>query len=86
LKNLSAQLIDDVNGKTILSVSTFDKDSKNSISSGGNIKAAVLLGKLLAEKAQDKGVTEVTFDKGGRYFHGRIKAFADSARKAGLVF
>jgi len=86
LKNLSAQLIDDINGKTILSLSTFDKASKSSISSGGNIKAAVLLGKLTAEKALAKGVTEVVFDKGGRYFHGRIKAFADSARKTGLVF
>ncbi len=86
LKNLSVQLIDDIDGKTILSLSTFDKDLKNSISSGGNIKAAVLLGKLLAEKAKEKGVTEVTFDRGGRCFHGRIKAFADSARKTGLVF
>lgn len=86
LKNLSVQLIDDIDGKTILSLSTFSKDSKSSISCGGNIKSAVLLGKLTAEKAREKGITKVVFDKGGRFFHGRIKAFADSARKTGLVF
>ena len=86
LKNLSAQLINDVDGKTILSLSTFSKDSKSSPSFGGNVKAAELLGKLTAEKAKEKGVTEVVFDKGGRSFHGRVKAFADSARKTGLVF
>ncbi len=86
LKNLSAQLVDDTNGKTILSLSTFSKDAKKSISYGGNAKAAVLLGQLIAEAAKEKGITEVVFDKGGRFFHGRIKLFADSARKTGLIF
>ena len=86
LKNLSAQVINDVDGKTIVYVSTFGKDVKNSAACGGNVKAAVLLGKLVAEKAKEKDITKVVFDKGGLLFHGRIKAFADSARKTGLMF
>ena len=86
LKNLSAQLIDDTEGKTIFSVSTFSKDLKNSVKCGGNVEAAVMLGKLTAEKAKEKGITHVVFDKGGRFFHGRIKAFTEAARKTGLVF
>ncbi len=86
LKNISAQLIDDINGKTLLSLSTFDKAAKSAITYGGNLKSAETLGRLLAEEAKKKGVTKVVFDKTGRIFHGRIKAFADSARKAGMVF
>lgn len=86
LKNLSAQLIDDINGKTLLSLSTFDKGARDIISYGGNIKAAETLGKLLAEKAKAKGIKSAVFDRGGCLYHGRVKAFAEAVRKEGLVF
>jgi large subunit ribosomal protein L18 len=86
LSNFSAQLIDDIAGKTLLSVSTFDKDTKTKIRYGGNTKAAEQLGKMLAEKSKNKGITKVVFDRGGSMFHGRIKAFADAMRKEGLAF
>jgi large subunit ribosomal protein L18 len=86
LKNLTAQLIDDTSNRTILSVSTFDKEIRSKIKYGGNVKAAESLGKLLAEKAKAKGITTINFDRGGRLYHGRIKAFADAARKDGLIF
>jgi len=86
LKNLSAQLIDDIESKTLLSLATFGKESKKSISYGGNISAATSMGKLFALKAIEKGIKNVVFDRGGRQYHGRVKAFAESARKEGLVF
>lgn len=86
LANLSAQLIDDIEGKTLLSVSTFDKDAKPKIGYGGNTKAAEVMGRLMAEKAKAKGITTVVFDRGGCLFHGRVKAFAEAARKGGLIF
>ncbi len=85
LKNISVQFIDDQAGKTLLAVSTlggdFPKDSY-----GGNVKAATTLGKLAAEKAKAAGISEVVFDRGGRQYHGRVKALADAAREAGLKF
>ena len=86
LKNLSAQLIDDIESRTLLSLSTFDKESKKKINYGGNISAAESMGKLFALKAVEKGIKKVVFDRGGRQYHGRVKAFAESARKEGLVF
>jgi large subunit ribosomal protein L18 len=86
LKNLSAQLIDDIESKTILSLSTFDKESKKSINYGGNISAAESIGKIFAKKVMEKGIKKVVFDRGGRRYHGRVKAFAESARKEGLEF
>ena len=86
LKNLSAQLIDDIESRTLLSLSTFSKESKKGISYGGNIPAAESMGKLFASKAMEKGIKQVVFDRGGRQYHGRVKAFAESARKEGLVF
>lgn len=86
LKNLSVQLIDDVNGKTILSLSTFNKSVKGETGYGGNTKSAEILGRLFAREAKNKGLRKIVFDKGGRCFHGRIKAFADSARKEGMAF
>lgn len=85
LKHLSAQIIDDVAGKTIAAVSTQAADFPKG-TYGGNVKAAEELGKLAAEKAKAAGVETVVFDKGGRQYHGRVKAFADAARKAGLKF
>jgi large subunit ribosomal protein L18 len=86
LKNISAQIIDDAAQKTLLSVSTYDKEIKKAKTSGGNTAGAELLGRLLAEKSIKKGIKQVVFDRGGRKYHGRVKAFAESARKQGLVF
>lgn len=85
LKHLSVQFVDDTTGKTLLAVSTtsadFPKDTY-----GGNIKAAEILGGMAAEKAKSAGIESIVFDKGGRKYHGRVKAFADAARKGGLKF
>ena len=86
LKGLSAQIIDDIEGNTLVSASTFDKASRAAVGYGGNLKAAEKLGQLLASKAKGKGVSKVVFDRCGYAYHGRIKAFAESARKAGLGF
>ena len=86
LNNLTAQIIDDVSGKTLVSLSTFNKDIKKQLPYGGNKKAAEALGKIIAAKAKDKGITSVVFDRGGRQYHGRVKVFADAARKEGLQF
>lgn len=84
--NLFVQLIDDVAGRTLCSVSTLQKDVKSQIKSGGNIAAAKLVGKMIGEKAKSMGVTEACFDRRGRQYHGRIKAVAEAAREAGLKF
>ncbi|NQT89911.1 MAG: 50S ribosomal protein L18 [Candidatus Omnitrophica bacterium] len=86
LNNLSAQIVDDISGKTLLSLSTFGKELKSSLKYGGNTKAAQVLGGQLAQKAKAKGVEKVVFDRGGYRYHGRVKVFAEAARKAGLVF
>ncbi|MBL7158636.1 MAG: 50S ribosomal protein L18 [Candidatus Omnitrophica bacterium] len=84
--NLSAQLINDLEGKTVFSVSTLAKDVKKNLGYGGNVKAAVLLGEEFAKHAKAKGVERIVFDRAGYRYHGRIKAFAESARKSGLKF
>jgi large subunit ribosomal protein L18 len=86
INNLTAQIIDDMAGKIILGKSTLAKDVKSKIKSGGNILAATALGEALAAEAKKKGITKVSFDRGGYLYHGRIKAFAEAARKAGLEF
>ena len=86
LNNLNAQIIDDLDSKTLVSLSTLDKDFKKSNPSGGNVKSALALGEAIAKAAIAKGVTQVVFDRGGYLFHGRVKAFAEAARKAGLKF
>lgn len=82
-KNIYAQLIDDKAGVTICAASTLDKDFT---ASGGNKAAAKEIGKLIAERAKQKGITEVVFDRGGYLYHGRVKELADGAREAGLQF
>jgi large subunit ribosomal protein L18 len=82
--HIYAQVIDDVNGVTIVSGSTLDKELN--IESTGNIEAAQKVGELVAKRAIEKGVKEVVFDRGGYLFHGRIKALADAARETGLQF
>jgi large subunit ribosomal protein L18 len=83
VSHIYAQVIDDSEGKTIASASTVDKNAKTN---GGNVAAAKTIGKLVAERAKEKGVKSVVFDRGGYQYHGRIKALADAAREAGLEF
>ena len=82
LNHISAQVVDDQLGKTIVSASTTEKDLRGS--TGGNIEAAQRIGKTIAERALAKGVESVVFDRGGYLYHGRIKALTDAAREAGL--
>ena len=84
--HIYAQIIDDVKAHTIVSASTFDSAFKSKMSSTGNVAAAKLVGQILAEKARDKGVKEIVFDRGGFIYHGRIKALAETVREAGLKF
>jgi len=85
LNNIYTQLIDDEKGVTIVSASTLPKKGEAK-KTGGNVAAAVEVGKLIAQKAQEKGIKKVVFDRGGYLYHGRIKALADAAREAGLEF
>lgn len=84
-RNISAQLIDDVTGRTLCAVSSSSEEIGD-VKYGGNVKAAAAVGKLLGEKAQKIGVQQVAFDRRGRRYHGRIKALAEAAREAGLKF
>lgn len=86
LKNIYVQLVDDVNKKTIMSVSTNTPGLKEKVKYGGNVKAAQALGEFLAEKAAGKGIKNVVFDRSGYKYHGRLKALAESAIKGGLSF
>ena len=80
-KHIYAQIIDDVAGVTLCSASTMDKDFEGF---GGNVEAAAKVGKMVAERALEKGITEVVFDRGGFVYHGRVKALAEGAREGGL--
>lgn len=81
--NIYAQIIDDVKGVTLCAASTLDKEFAGN---GGNKEAAKEVGKMIAKKAADKGITNVVFDRGGYIFHGRVKELADGAREGGLNF
>ena len=81
--NIYAQLIDDVNGVTLAAASSNEKDFEIS---GGNKEGAHKVGKLIAERAVSKGITEVVFDRGGYIYHGRVKELAEGAREGGLKF
>jgi large subunit ribosomal protein L18 len=85
-KHISAQVIDDYAGKTLVAASSMQKDIRGDLKNGGNIAAAKLVGKAIADRAKAAGVTMVAFDRGGRKYHGRVKALADAAREAGLKF
>lgn len=85
-KNISAQIIDDVQGLTLASASTLEADFRKKTPNGGDAAAAVAIGKLLAERAAKAGVGDVVFDRGGYIFHGRVKALAEAAREGGLKF
>jgi large subunit ribosomal protein L18 len=93
--HIYAQVIDDNEGRTLVAASTVDKgagqpakDAKGKASKvgGGNVAAAKSIGKLVAERAKEKGIKKVVFDRGGYQYHGRVKALADAARAAGLEF
>jgi large subunit ribosomal protein L18 len=82
LNHIYVQVIDDSQGVTLVSASTVASKAKT----GGNVAAAKEIGKLIAERAKEKGISKVVFDRGGYLYHGRIKALADAAREAGLEF
>jgi large subunit ribosomal protein L18 len=82
LNHIYAQIIDDAKGETLLSASSL----ASKVKTGGNVAAAKEVGKLVAERAIEKGIKRVVFDRGGYLYHGRIKALADAAREAGLEF
>ncbi len=86
LKNISVQIIDDVNGVTLAAASTGDKELKGKCANGGNKEAAKLVGEAIASRALAKGIDTVAFDRGGYLYHGRVKELADAAREAGLKF
>ncbi len=86
LGHIYAQVIDDRSGKTLVSASSVDGETKKSLKGGGNIAAAKVIGKAVAERAKAVGVQKVVFDRGGYKYHGRVKALADAAREAGLQF
>ena len=86
LKHIYAQIINDENGTTLVSASTMDKEVGATLSFGGNVNAAAIVGKLVAERALAKGISKVVFDRGGYLYHGRVAALAAAAREAGLEF
>lgn len=86
LSNIYAQIINDVNGMTIASADSRSSEIKEQISKKNKTQIAELVGSLLAQNAQEKGINQVVFDRGGYKYHGRIKALAEAARKAGLKF
>lgn len=86
LKNLYVQVVDDTEARTLFSMSTLSKELRDKLGYGGNKSAAELLGNTAAQKLKEKGITQVIFDRGGYAYHGRIKALAESLRKAGIVF
>ncbi len=86
LKHFGCQVIDDLNGKTLASASTRDKAVRDGLKQGGNCDAAAEIGKMIAGKAAAAGIKTVRLDRGHSKYHGRVKAFADAAREAGLSF
>ena len=85
-KHISAQVIDDIEGKTLASASTLEKDLRESLKTGADVSAAKAVGELVARRAKEQGVGSVVFDRGGYIYHGRVKALADAAREGGLEF
>jgi large subunit ribosomal protein L18 len=86
LKGIYAQLVDDGEGKVITGVSTLNKEVKSGLKYGGNVGAAKKVGEHIGKKASDLGIKHVVFDRNGFKYHGRVKALADGAREAGLIF
>lgn len=86
LKHIYAQVVDDARNCTLVSASSCDSEIRKTLKSGGNIAAAKVVGKVLAERAKAAGISRVVFDRGGYTYHGRVKALADEARQNGLTF
>jgi|SRR6185436_3415805 len=84
--HIYAQVIDDDTGRTVCAASSLDKGLRADFKRGSNLAAAKAVGKLIAERAKDKGVKAVVFDRGGFQYHGRVKALAEAAREGGLKF
>jgi large subunit ribosomal protein L18 len=84
--HIYAQVIDASGAKVIASASSLDNELRAQLGNGGNVKAAAIVGKRIAEKAREKGVESVAFDRSGYRYHGRVKALAEAAREAGLKF
>ncbi|MTI94216.1 MAG: 50S ribosomal protein L18 [Firmicutes bacterium] len=85
-KNIYAQIIDDTKGNTLVAASTLNPAVKADLEHGGNKDAARIVGRVIAERAKEAGISNVVFDRGGYLYHGRIKELADAAREAGLEF
>jgi large subunit ribosomal protein L18 len=85
-KHIYAQLIDDLNGRTLAAASSLAPDLRKDVAYGGNVKAAAAVGKRLAEVAKEKGISKAAFDRGHYRYHGRVKALAEAARAGGLQF
>ena len=85
-KHIYAQVIDDLSGKTLVAAATTAADVRGDLKNGGNIEGAKRVGRAIAERAKGAGITQVAFDRGGRMYHGRVKALADAAREGGLKF
>ena len=86
VKHIYAQVVDDERGVTVMTAGSLSPELKDSLRTGGNVAAAKAVGELIAKKAQAGGIGTVVFDRGGYKYHGRVKALADAARAAGLVF
>jgi large subunit ribosomal protein L18 len=85
-KHIYAQIIDDYAGKTLAAAASTSGDVRGDLKNGGNVAAAKRVGKAIADRAKQAGITQVAFDRGGRQYHGRIKALAEAAREGGLKF
>jgi large subunit ribosomal protein L18 len=85
-RHIYAQVIDDDRGVTLASASSIEKTARENLKTGASVDAAKAVGKLIAERAKEKGVKVVVFDRGGYLYHGRVKALADAARESGLSF
>ncbi len=85
-KHIYAQVIDDDQGVTVAAASSIEKETRQSLKTGASVDAAKAVGKLIAQRAQEKGVKDVIFDRGGYLYHGRVKALAEAAREGGLNF
>ena len=85
-KHIYAQVIDDDQGVTLASASSIEKTAREGLKTGARVDAAKAVGKLIAERAKEKGIEDVVFDRGGYLYHGRVKALAEAAREGGLKF
>lgn len=86
LNHMYAQIIDDVEGHTLVQASTLDPELRSKLEKTGNVAAAKEVGRLLAARAKEAGISQVVFDRGGNLYHGRVAALAEGAREGGLIF